>query len=148
MSEENLKNLPAKNLLTFRDTRLLLGNQSQSEAELLIQLIFSDESRVYTLIFDCVSSVTLSLTLVASFLIHLMFGFGYLTDRQTMLFFNTNQFLMEDIVIGVVLPILIIFKTRKYLPRLWDDDCQIETNNNDFYAENPFQVHPMNDCPR
>ena len=92
--------------------------------------------------------MTISLTLVASFLNDFMFGLGYLTDRQTMLFFNTNQFLMEDIVIGVILPILIIFKTRKYLPRLWDDDCQIETNNNDFYAENPFQVHPMNDCTR
>ena len=86
--------------------------------------------------------------MVASFLNDFMFGLGYLTDRQTMLFFNTNQFFMEDIVIGVVLPILIIFKTRKYLPRLWDDDCQIETNNNDFYAVNPFQVHPMTDCPR
>ena len=89
--------------------------------------------------------VTISLTLVASVLKDIMFALDYLTHYQAMIIFNIIHFLMEDIVIGVVMPILLIFKTRKYLPKLWDDDCQIETNNNDFYAENPFQVYPMND---
>ena len=90
-------------------------------------------------------SVTVSVTLVASCLNDFLYSLGLLTNRETMIVFNILHLLMEDIVIGFIQPISIIFKTRTYLPKLWDEDCQIETNNNDFFAVNPFQVYPLSD---
>ena len=92
-----------------------------------------------------VLSVTISVTLVISSILVCIYSSGHLTNYQLMIAFNIVHFLMEDILICVIQPIIIILKTKKYLPQLWDNNCQIETDNNDFYAVNPFQVYPMND---
>ena len=89
--------------------------------------------------------MTVSATLVASTLNDFFYSLGLLTNKEMMTVFNILHLLMEDVLIGFVMPIAIIFKTRTYLPKLWDEDCQIETNNNDFFAVNPFQVHPLSD---
>ena len=100
---------------------------------------------LFSTLIDLSSSVTISFTLVLSSMFVCIYSSGHLTNYQMMIVFNIIHFLMEDILICVIQPILIIFKTRKYLPQLWYDNCEMETNNNDFYAVNPFQVYPMND---
>ena len=85
--------------------------------------------------------------MLATFLNDVFYSFGLLTNNEMMVVFNILNLLMEDILIGFVQPITIIFKTRTYLPKLWDENCQIETNNNDFFAVNPFQVYPLTDLP-
>ena len=90
-------------------------------------------------------SVTVSVTLLASVLNDVFYSLGLLSNNEMMVVFNILHLLMEDILIGFVQPITIIFKTRTYLPKLWDENCQIETNNNDFFAVNPFQVYPLTD---
>ena len=91
--------------------------------------------------------MTISVSLLATFLNDVFYSLGLLTNNEMMVVFNILHLLMEDILIGFVQPITIIFKTRTYLPKLWDENCQIETNNNDFFAVNPFQVYPLTDLP-
>ena len=44
---------------------------------------------------------------------------------------------LNDVFLGLVFPLYIILKTRRYLPKLWNDDCQHVQENNDFYAQSP-----------
>ena len=46
---------------------------------------------------------------------------------------------LNDIFLSLVFPVYIILKTRRYLPKLWNDDCQHVPQNNDFYAQSPDQ---------
>ena len=48
----------------------------------------------------------------------------------------------DNVIISFLFPIYIIVKTKRYLPKLWDDSSQLIHGNNDFYAENPSQVSP------
>ena len=47
-----------------------------------------------------------------------------------------------DIGVGFIFPIYIIIKTKRYLPRLWNDSRQIIGQNNDFFSINPATVAP------
>ena len=55
------------------------------------------------------------------------------------------QFCIHDIVLSFLFPLYIILKTRRYLPRLWDDNSPIILQNNDFYAVRLSQVSPGDD---
>ena len=105
INDNDLKNLPAKNILTFHDTKVLV---------LMIYLGFI----VY---------VTITLLKYLD-----------LISLQTVM----NLVFLEKVFLGDVLfsfvhPIIIIRKTRKYLPQLWSDSTEVEgllNQNNDFYA--------------
>ena len=45
-----------------------------------------------------------------------------------------------DIGVAFIFPIYIIIKTKRYLPKLWDDSQQIIGQNNDFFSINPATV--------
>ena len=48
-----------------------------------------------------------------------------------------------DIGVAFIFPIYIIIKTKRYLPKLWDDSQQIIGQNNDFFSINPATVAPL-----
>ena len=50
--------------------------------------------------------------------------------------------IVDDIGVAFIFPIYIIMKTKRYLPKLWDDSRQIILENNDFYSSNPTAVAP------
>ena len=60
------------------------------------------------------------------------------------LFFANNlcHLMMIDIVMSFLFPVYIILKTKRYLPRLWDDNSPIILGNNDFYASRLSQISP------
>ena len=53
------------------------------------------------------------------------------------------HFFIDNVFICFIFPIYIILKTKKYFPRMWNDNSQILHQNNDFFAENPSQIHPQ-----
>ena len=50
--------------------------------------------------------------------------------------------IVDDIGVGFFFPIYIILKTKRYLPKLWDDSREIIGENNDFFSTNPATVAP------
>ena len=50
--------------------------------------------------------------------------------------------IVDDIGVGFFFPIYLIMKTKRYLPKLWDDSRQIIVENNDFFSINPAAVAP------
>ena len=50
--------------------------------------------------------------------------------------------IVDDIGVGFMFPIYLIMKTKRYLPKLWDDSRQIIVENNDFFSINPAAVAP------
>ena len=48
--------------------------------------------------------------------------------------------ILDDIVVGFIFPIYIIIKTKRYLPKLWDDSRPLVGGNNDFFSTNPATV--------
>ena len=55
---------------------------------------------------------------------------------------SLSQMLITTILLGVVFPIYIILKTRRYLPSLWDENSPTIVQNNDFYAVRMSQLSP------
>ena len=56
------------------------------------------------------------------------------------LLINTISVIVDDIGVGFIFPIYIILKTKRYLPKLWDDSRPIVFGNNDFFSTNPATV--------
>ena len=54
----------------------------------------------------------------------------------------TLSVIVDDIGVGLIFPIYIILKTRRYLPKLWDDSREIIAGNNDFFSTSPAAVAP------
>ena len=110
LPDSHLRNLPAKNALTYIDTLIL---------------------------FFVVSGI---------FILDLLFSLFYVLDLLS--FDNANllssitSIIVDDIGLGFLFPIYIIIKTKRYLPKLWDDSRQIIGENNDFYSINPATVAP------
>ena len=48
--------------------------------------------------------------------------------------------LIKWTMFSLVFPVYIILKTRRYLPRLWNVNCPLIIQNNDFYSVNMLQV--------
>ena len=55
---------------------------------------------------------------------------------------NWIQLVFNLLVLALVFPIYIILKTKRYLPKLWDDNALVIVQNNDFYAVRLNQVSP------
>ena len=58
------------------------------------------------------------------------------------LVYNILSMIADDIGIAFIFPIYLIIKTKRYLPKLWDDSKQIIGQNNDFFSINPATVAP------
>ena len=62
-------------------------------------------------------------------------------SRESLLYLvNITQFVVTNLTANFVFPIYIILKTRRYLPKLWDDNSPLILKNNDFYAERMSQM--------
>lgn len=68
------------------------------------------------------------------FYLHLLDYFSF--DISVTVRIILNVFL-NDIFLSLVFPVYIIMKTRRYLPKLWNDNCLHVPQNNDFYAKSP-----------
>ena len=110
LQDIHLCNLPAKNVLTYIDTLILLSIVSGSG---FIKLFCT-----FTWIFDVFSWDEINLV--------------------TCIF----SIIVDDIGVGFFFPIYVIIKTKRYLPKLWDDSRQIVVENNDFFSINPATVSP------
>ena len=78
---------------------------------------------------------------INSFLYY-MFFLGVLPRDSLVFLTNLTQMLITNITLGVVFPTYIILKTRRYLPKLWNDDCPLILQNNDFYSVRINQISP------
>ena len=88
-------------------------------------------------------------------LLSIIFG-SYIIDALCILFLTLDYFsfdnlttfnniislIVDDIGVGTIFPIYIIIKSKRYLPKLWDDSRQIIDENNDFFSLNPAAVTP------
>ena len=66
--------------------------------------------------------------------LHTMFVFDVLSWKDSFTLRHYIQIIVTSIVLSFLFPVYIILKTRRYLPRLWDDDSPVILQNNDFYA--------------
>ena len=105
LNDNDLKNLPAKNILTFHDTKVLV-----------MMIYFGLILYVINALLEYQDIISLKT------MMHLQF---------------LEKFIFGDVLFSFVQPIIIIRKTKKYLPQLWSDSHEVETllfQNNDFYA--------------
>ena len=110
LPESQLRNLPAKNALTYIDTLILFYVLSGS---LLMKTFSVFLFTVNTSLYD-----------------------------QAKMIIGIISIIVDDIGVAFIFPIYIIMKTKRYLPKLWDDSRQIILENNDFYSSNPNAVAP------
>ena len=110
LQDSHLRNLPAKNVLTYIDTLLLFS-------------IISGSSMI-------------------EFLFFFSWALDILSFNNANLSTSIISIIVEDIGVGFIFPIYIIMKTKRYLPKLWDDSRQIVAENNDFFSINPATVAP------
>ena len=77
---------------------------------------------------------------------------SFISILSYFLFISHDQFIILKVIlhffidngfICFIFPIYIILKTKKYFPRMWNDSSQIFQQNNDFFAENPSEIHPQ-----
>ena len=70
--------------------------------------------------------------------INMLLEYQDLISLETMMHLQfLEKFIFGDVLFSFVHPIIIIRKTKKYLPQLWSDTNEVETmaiKNNDFYA--------------
>ena len=110
LKDDQLKNLPANNALTYLDTELL--------SFLFFTYVFLQCFKYFLFLFEIISwQLTLALA-------------------------NWLQVAFNLLVLALIFPVYIILKTRRYLPKLWDDNCPVIIQNNDFYAVRLNQVSP------
>ena len=79
---------------------------------------------------------------ILKYLFFLFWTFDLLSFDNANLLSCMTSIIVDDIGLGFIFPIYIIIKTRRYLPKLWDDSSQIIGGNNDFYSTNPATVAP------
>ena len=77
-----------------------------------------------------------------SVFLFLVFYFDFLTLEFLTFWISFFEFFIFNIITSFVFPIYIILKTRRYLPRLWDDNSPLILQNNDFYAVRLSQISP------
>ena len=108
--DSHLRNLPAKNVLTYIDTLTL----------------FSIVSGLHSIRFFEI----------------LLWGLDILSFDNLDNVVIITSIIFDDIGVGFIFPIYIIVKTKRYLPKLWDDSRQIIGENNDFFATKSATVGP------
>ena len=112
LQDNHLRNLPAKNVLTYIDTLILFSIISGT---CLVKL-FSTIIWIFDVMsYENVNRINYIITLIA-----------------------------DDIGVAFIFSIYLIIKTKRYLPKLWDDSRQIIGENNDFFSINPATVSPPN----
>ena len=73
---------------------------------------------------------------------YFLFKFDIISWELTLTLSNWIQLVFNLLVLALVFPIYIILKTKRYLPKLWDDNALVIVQNNDFYAVRLNQVSP------
>ena len=74
--------------------------------------------------------------------LYFMFLLNVFSRETSEMLGSFTQMLITNIVLGLVFPVYIILKTRRYLASLWDDNALIIKQNNDFYALRLSQLSP------
>ena len=77
----------------------------------------------------------------SSTFLHTMFVFDVLSWKDSFSLRNFVQIVLTNVVLSFLFPVYILMKTRRYLPRLWNDDSPIILQNNDFFAVRLSQVN-------
>ena len=123
-------------LLSLRTNTILKNIQHQHEKNLPAKnaLTFLDTQILF-------ASISVQFFIIS--LTYILFYFLIITQEQFIILKAILHFLIENLFNCFVFPVYIILKTKKYLPRLWDDNSPILQQNNDFFAENPSQVGPQ-----
>ena len=75
--------------------------------------------------------------------ISILFYFLYISHDTFIILKATFHLFLDNLCICSIFPVYIILKTKKYFPRLWDDNSPMLKQNNDFFMENPSQVSPQ-----
>ena len=92
----------------------------------------------------------LCLLLFFSFLfrvfLSILFKFELVQWKNLFLVNILFQLFLKNILISFLFPIYILLKTRRYLPRLWDDNSPMIVGNNDFYAVRLSQISHDLEC--
>ena len=70
-----------------------------------------------------------------------MFKFDVLSWKDSFSLRNFVQIVLTNVLLSFLFPVYILMKTRRYLPKLWDEDSPIILQNNDFYAVRLSQVN-------
>ena len=73
---------------------------------------------------------------------YFLFLFDIISWELTLTLANWIQLVFNLLVLALYYPVYIILKTRRYLPRLWDDNSPVILENNDFYAVRLSRVSP------
>ena len=93
-----------------------------------------------------IDTLILFAILSGSVIFHSFFLLFWMLDKVSFdnlnLISNSITLIVDDIGLGFIFPIYIIIKTRRYLPKLWDDSREIIGENNDFFSTNPALVAP------
>ena len=98
-----------------------------------------------TFLDTCILLLSLSIRFVLAkliFFLHLQDYFSFQVSHMARIILNVC---LNDIFLGLVFPVYIIMKTRRYLPKLWNDACQHIPQNNDFYAQSPGENQEVHD---
>ena len=74
---------------------------------------------------------------------YFLFLFDLISWQLTLSLSNWIQVVFNLLVLALIFPVYIILKTRRYLPKLWDDNAPVIVQNNDFYAVRLNQVSPV-----
>lgn len=74
---------------------------------------------------------------------NVLFVVNIIPLKVTLFVTNFVHLCTSNIVISFIFPIYITLKTRRYLPRLWDDEAPLIIQNNDFYAVRLEQISPQ-----
>ena len=72
----------------------------------------------------------------------LLWLLGFLSFDNANILSCLTSIVVDDIGLGFIFPIYIIIKTKRYLPKLWNNSREIVGANNDFYSTNPATVAP------
>ena len=115
-TKERLRNLEDSHLINLPSKNALTFLDTQIISLSLFVLFVLQKFRIILSFFDVISWET-------SFILFNIFDLSF------------------NIVMCVMFPIYIILKTRRYLPRLWDDASPFILQNNDFYAVRMSQVN-------
>ena len=78
--------------------------------------------------------------MIKAFVISLIWPLNILSFDDSDFTIIILSLIVDDIGVDFIFPIYIIVKTKRYLPKLWDDSRQLIGENNDFFSINPATV--------
>ena len=123
-------------LLTVRTNRILKDIQPQ-------HLQYLPSKNALTFLDTKILFVSTIIQFLVLSVISILFYFLFISYDQFIILRAILHLIIDNVFICFVFPLYIILKTKKYFPRMWDDNSQIFQQNNDFFAENPSQISPQ-----